>query len=129
MLGEEYTGYKRNKDGKVTRTPGRRARQMGPLCNSKVCRESRNRHCFQLTEDVRAGLFHNFWNTFNWDQRKAYVASHVNIITPKQKINEQNSSRHSVTYVYSLNVGAVKEVICKKTFLNTLGIKEWMAHN
>lgn len=56
----------------------RRARTIGPICISKEYLRIKLKHCLDITEEERGDIFNRFWYTINWDQRKVYVANHIN---------------------------------------------------
>lgn len=127
MKGEEYQGvkndgasYKQNKD--------RTARHIGHPCTSNKCGPNSQHGCRKITEDDRQHIFQRFWKTMNWGQRKVYVSSLVDMITPKQKTTE-GDSRRKYTMKYHLKVHDVRIPVCKKMFLNTLKIGEWSVHS
>ncbi|CAH1108134.1 unnamed protein product [Psylliodes chrysocephalus] len=60
----------------------------------------------------------------SWDMRKVYVSSLVKTTTSRRP-KEDNSSR-LLTFEYYLKKDTENIRICKKLFLNTLDLKEWM---
>lgn len=80
-------------------------------------------HCSKLTEEVRLDIFNAFWK-MNWKEKKIFVASMVDKKATASKTKTSNS-RRSDTNVYYLKVHAIRERVCLKSFLGTLGIKEW----
>lgn len=122
MLGEEYTGFK--KDGnKFVQNDPKPARTMGPICMSMRCFSGKAMYCSKLTEEVRSEIFKAYWK-MNWQEKKIYISSMVDQIPTTRKIKRSNS-RRSGTKIYYLKVNDKKERVCQKTFLETLGIKEW----
>ncbi|XP_046963625.1 uncharacterized protein LOC124542320 [Vanessa cardui] len=122
MLGEEYIGFK--KDGfKFIQNNPKPARIMGPICMSMRCFSGKAMYCSKLTEEVRSEIFKTYWK-MSWQEKKMYVSSMVDQIPTTRKTKGSNS-RRSDTKKYFLKVNDKKERVCQKTFLETLGIKEW----
>ncbi|CAG4952236.1 unnamed protein product [Parnassius apollo] len=122
MMGEEYIGFK--KDGtKFVQNDPKPARIMGPICMSKRCFSGKAMYCPKLTEEVWSEIFKTYWK-MSWHEKKMYIASMVDK-TPTTRKTKNSNSRRSDTKVYYLKVNDKKERVCLKTFLETLGIKEW----
>ncbi|CAK1584257.1 unnamed protein product, partial [Parnassius mnemosyne] len=122
MMGEEYIGFK--KDGtKFVQNDPKPARIMGPICMSKRCFSGKAMYCPKLTEEVRSEIFKTYWK-MSLHEKKMYIASMVDK-TPTTRKTKNSNSRRSDTKVYYLKVNDKKERVCLKTFLETLGIKEW----
>ncbi|XP_039296260.1 uncharacterized protein LOC120354091 [Nilaparvata lugens] len=130
MRGEKYVGYKRDKNKIVTRMPDREERTMGPKCISEKCSKINDRHCGIFTKQDRQIIFEHFWRDLNWKEKEVFVSSLVDQLPAKRTSVEPGaSSRRSNSYIYYLKIQDEKKIVCKKMFLNTLGINEWMAHN
>lgn len=115
----------------VVKGPEREERKLGVSCSSAVCQKSKKRFCEVFSEDERQRIFEEFWS-LSWGEKEVYVRSPVNVIisvtTPKTR-KGKTPSRRSGTLYYSLKSNGLSKPVCKKFFLSTLGIKEWMAHN
>lgn len=122
MMGEQYIGFK--KDGtKFVQSDPKPARIMGPICMSKRCFSGKAMYCPKLTEEERSEIFKNYWK-MSWQEKKMYVSSMVDK-TPTTRKTRGSNSRRIDTKVYYLKINDKKERVCLKTFLETLGIKEW----
>lgn len=62
----------------------------------------------------------------NWDEKRMFVSSMIDI-RPRNKSTTKCNSRRKFTKNYYLKLNNTKERVCLKTFLGTLGIKEWTA--
>ncbi|CAG9791489.1 unnamed protein product [Diatraea saccharalis] len=128
MEGKEYLGYRRDSKGpkfKVLHDTVRPARTIGPQCTSEFCKKSKLRGCDSIPEDERITLFSNYWNNMTWEQRKQYVISNVRVCPKKQVKSKESSSRRSESKEYFLETSNGRVQVCKNTFLNAFGIKEW----
>ena len=79
MEGKAYNGYKKSKSGKHTESNARAERNIGDACNSPFCAKSPTFKCNEISEDQRKNVFELFWNTMNWEQRRVYVSSLVDV--------------------------------------------------
>lgn len=126
--GEAYQGWIKPKNGQGQRGAERAARSMGLSCNSNQCRKMRG--CLQIKEEERQIMFNFFWKKMSWDQKKVYVTSLVNNSAPKRRTADSTSSRRQMTLFYRLKVPTGMELkVCKRMFLSTLGLNEWMVRN
>lgn len=71
MKGKEYKGYKRNREGVVSKGIPRPARKMTATCSSNACKKMKTRHCDKFSEDERKNIFTKFWDNLNWDEKKS----------------------------------------------------------
>jgi len=127
MHGKKYTGYHRQ--GKtVFQDIDRENRKVKPRCNSSVCRKSKK--CYLFSEEERSNLFECFWST-TWEVKKSYIINLVEKVDTKRKTKgEEADSRRSVSYKYHLrDENNKKQHVCKKMFLATLDLSDWMVHN
>ncbi|XP_050510028.1 uncharacterized protein LOC126886911 [Diabrotica virgifera virgifera] len=127
MMGEEYVGYTRSKDGTVKHDTKRNKRMLGPICNSVFCKKAANRFCLRLSEEIRQTIFEKFWS-MSWEQKRLYVL-HMTTYTEKKRTYTKNPSRRKGTFQYYLQIEDGKHQVCKQTFLGTLGIKERMVRH
>lgn len=128
MEGKEYLGYRRDSNGprfKVLHDTMRPARSIGPRCTSNFCKKSKLRGCDSIPEEERNLLFSNYWNNMTWEQRKQFVISNVQVCPKKQTKSKESTSRRGETKEYFLETSNGRVQVCKHTFLNTFGIKEW----
>lgn len=128
MRGLVYKGLKKDQKGRFNMSVLRCARTLKETCISEKCKNSKNRFCSKFGAQSRNNIFEYFWKKLNWDSRKQYVANLIDII-PTNRCTTQNSTR-SVTYVYHLKTAEnLKLQVCKKMFLNTLGLRNNMVHD
>lgn len=126
MEGKNYSGYKRSRLGVIKSGIPRQARKMGPPCESKMCQKSKKRHCQEFSEKERNSLFKPFWESMNWDQKRVYAMSLIKQSEKKRSSTDNELSRRNFSCEYYLYHKNDKKVVCRKMFLNTLGIKETM---
>lgn len=123
MLGKEYVGYKKNDNMKYVQDAPKPKRTLGPKCNSPFCLRSKTLFCAQISEEERQEIFQTFWSR-SWKEKKLVVCSMIDVKTTQRKMTAGTSRRlHSKEY--HLQIQGVKKRVCLKTFLSTLGIKEW----
>lgn len=121
--GKPYLTQKRIKGVKVGYEE-RKKRTMGPACNSPVCRKSSKRKCNLLDDKDRQECFDSFWSEMSWQQRKSYISALVNIYFTRTTTVTNGESRRNRTIKYSLKINNQHWPVCKKMFLNTLGLGE-----
>lgn len=130
MRGEQYIGFKYNKESKKSsQDQVRSGRKLKPRCSSSYCLKAKNRQCSEVTEDTRVKIFEDFWSKMTWDQRKIYVSSNVRKQTTKEKTTDLEKSRRSGTFLYFIDAGEKKFQVCRNTFLNTFDIGYKMIHH
>jgi len=103
---------------------------MSETCQSVLCKKSSKRFCGLFDEVQRLALFNTFWES-NWDEKKTFVINTVitTLITTKMSTTE-DISRRNISYKYHLRFEQLEQQqVCKKMYLNTLGLKESMVHN
>lgn len=61
----------------------------------------------------------------SWIAKKMFVSSLVDKKPTKRKTTQRADTRRGITKVYYLKLNNQKIRVCLKTFLGTLGIKEW----
>lgn len=124
MKGENYLGYTRTRDGKVSHNVQRDSRK-SVHCESEYCLRNK-RFCSSISIEDSQKLFSKFWS-LSWDEKKVYVCSLVDY-NPKKRSYTAGPSRRSGTFIYQLKVNNEKLKVCKRMFLGTLGLKEKMVH-
>ena len=112
---------KLKKEKKMKQNQIRPPRSLKPTCTISVCAKSKKRMCNKFTEEKRQCLFDKFWTKLNWDQKKIFVVSHVTRVVLRRKTTV-GSSRRSETLNYTLTFSNNKYPVCRKMFLNTLGL-------
>ena len=65
----------------------------------------------------------------NWEQRRVYVSSLVDVSDVKQRKSDPENSRKSRTFTYHLFVDGERKCVCKTMFLHTLDIGQWSVSN
>ncbi|XP_047127807.2 uncharacterized protein LOC105845501 [Hydra vulgaris] len=128
MFGQNYIGF-RSLGKNVFQDTNRDCRKIKPRCNSTVCIKSKE--CNKLTEEDRLNLFNCFWATTS-DEKKTYIINLVTQEDTKRKTTGKYEvkSRRSSSYQYHLrDINETKIRVCKKMFLATLDLNEWMVHN
>lgn len=128
IRGEAYLGYRRKEKQSTLNilhdTP-REERQMGPPCQSKICKQWKTRFCSEIKCDDRLKIFNHFWKDLVcWKEKQIYILSLIELVEPKQRTTKSLTSRRSGTYFYYLKVGNSKFCVCRNMFLNTFGLKE-----
>lgn len=129
MNGQEYIGFQR-KGNVVSQDVQRPARNIQPTCESKFCIKAKNRFCQSFDANQRLEIFSTFWNS-SWEVKKTFSCNMVTKITSKSSTTGCNdSSRRSNTYTYHLKYKDLPALqVCKKMFLGTLGMNEFMLHS
>ena len=86
MRVEAYIGKVYSKTEKKYEEICRNAVELGARCGGKVCDtpKSKTIHCHAVSEDERKELFDVFWKQIDWDQRRIYVCSMINVVEKKQ---------------------------------------------
>lgn len=127
MKGSAYLGYRRENPKntkKILHDVMRESRKMGATCNSPTCRRWKSRHCNTISEDEREHLFNEFWKEMNWESKKMFVCSTVDILGTKQKTVEGTNSRRGSSFLYFLRINGKKVPVCQSMYLSTLGLKK-----
>ncbi|KAL4709222.1 hypothetical protein ACJJTC_010522 [Scirpophaga incertulas] len=84
--------------------------------------------CNDVSELARCEIFQSFWNNLTWNERKSYV----NTMVVQKSVTTQSKglpSRRENTFEYFLRVDGEMKQVCKRMFLNTLGLGEWTVLN
>ena len=124
--GMSYYGVCRKK-GKQQYTEFRPARIMKPECNCALSKRNGVIKCLKFSEPERKEIYAGFWK-LSWPEKKTTVRLLTRCTLPKDKKNCKSAcSRRKNSNFYHLKkkgFGLVR--VCKKMFLNTLGLNEWM---
>ncbi|CAG9781780.1 unnamed protein product [Diatraea saccharalis] len=102
------------------------------VISQKVMKEPCSNSCkFKCSNNIsnenRQSLFDTFWFTINnWDQRRQYIVSSIDIIPVMRPRNRTNSesSRRKNTRMYHLMLSGTRLRVCQKMFLNTFCVTE-----
>lgn len=127
MKREAYIGFSRIRNV-VQQDISRSERSLLDTCSSNVCLKSKNRFCSSFTDEQRPNIFDHFWNAW-WEEKETFVLGTVLVTEVKRKTTVENT-RRSKTYNYHLRYKDCLPIqVCKKMYLNTLCLKEWMVQN
>lgn len=126
--GKPYMGYRRL-NGVVYQDQPREARKLGPPCTSNECIRRKKRQCSRITEEQRMKVFELFWNQTSWDQRKTFVANHVQLEAKQKSYTRKQESRRTNTLKYHLTIEGEKIEVCKNLFLSTTSLGEYTVHS
>lgn len=121
--GKAFKGYSKTDKGMVQGVE-RPERQLGPRCLSKFCLTSKKRNCHGVSEIQRVANFNRFWDGMNWDQKKVYIASLVDVGETERKTVKE--SRRSASSMYFLKINNKRVQVCKGFFLSSFGLNERM---
>lgn len=125
--GSKYKTLRKNEiTGKYSYEDEKEERKLRPTCQSVLCKKAKNRFCDTFNPQDRKQIFLNFWK-MSWDMRKVYVTTLVKATTTRRP--KEDSSSRLLTFEYYLKKGSENLRICKKMFLSTLDLKEWMIKN
>lgn len=124
MRGQEYLGYQRinSKNRKLIKPQQKRI--LGPPCSSPNCRRTQLRACTEFPEEVRKQIFSDFWNSMDWNAKKACVQSLVDQTDPKYPRKTAENGKKATTFHYNLKLGGLRRPVCKFMFMSTLGIRQ-----
>lgn len=127
-IGENYCG-KKFVDGEWDYKIPKEGRKMMERCSCKY-KDSSKIKCVTVDEEERNYIFEKFWK-MSWGEKKVYIDLLV-IVQPtsraRDRKDEQKSRRES-SYIYFMEKNQTKVRVCKKMFLNTLGIGEKAMRN
>ena len=125
MRGKSYEGFAKKRGDEKFKKADRVERQIGPPCRSPICAKSDSRECNLITEDQRKTVFTLFWETMNWQQRKVYVSSLIDVGPKKRKTTNDKESRRSNTFSYHLVINGERKSVCREMFCHTLSLGTW----
>lgn len=98
-------------------------RSIKERCKGDPCEKS-NRSCLKFTDEEREAIFSAYWKLGNLQLQREFIARHLKKEGKKRKTTTQEKSRRENTLTYSLTQSGRHIQVCKKFFLNTLGISE-----
>lgn len=129
LLGKAYIGFQRQ-GKKVSQDVNKDERKMKPTCASTFCNKSKNRYCDNFSESERSELFNHFWNNCtSWAEKKTFCVNMITKTDTKRIMTESEKSRRDNSYTYHLKKEEISLPVCKKMFLNTFCLNEWMVRN
>ena len=91
------------------------------MCGKRCTDTSTIAACPKITDDERKELFDSYWR-MNWDQRRIYIGS---MVTSRIPNGNPERLKKSCILKYNFRVNGVLIPVCKKFFLQTLGMGEW----
>ena len=124
MSGKAYEGLRKNKQSKKWEYVAREGRKLADrkdLCGKRCTDTSTIAACPKITDDERKELFESYWR-MNWDQRRIYIGS---MVTSRIPNGNPERLKKSCILKYNFRVNGVLIPVCKKFFLQTLGMGEW----
>lgn len=122
-MGKSYTG-KKKENGVWRYDLPKEPRMLKVTCNCKLSRNKNSKlQCQLLNEDTRQKIFKQFWN-YTWKEKKVFIKSHVWVHQTDRKRGEKEVSRRRFSNKFYLGRDRLR--VCKKMFLNTLGVNEWV---
>ncbi|CAG7728675.1 unnamed protein product [Allacma fusca] len=132
MKGLPYLGLQRNNqpnedspDGKFTAVQSvpRKGRMLGPPCEPHKGKSYFQ--CHQFSQELRQKYFDSFWQNMNWDERKVYIKSLVEV--KPVKTHKKRDSNRTEAPVYCLkSENGTKLRVCKPFFLSTFSLGKQM---
>lgn len=115
-MGKEYISVKTKKS-----VPARK--QLKERCNGKVC-EKFAHQCSLITETDREAILNAFFETGSLQLQREYIVRYVKKKETKRKTSDKLISRRKYTLHYFFPKGDSEISVCKKLFLNTLGVSD-----
>lgn len=123
-LRDSGQGYKSTTTGNIVE-----ARVIGPPCESRSCKKSKNRFCNELTHSMREEQCHEFWGLNTMAMRKVRITG-LTQVNPVHRLRARDESvSHPIRarcITYFLMVGNERKQVCKYSFLSTLSLSEGM---
>ena len=102
--------YKQNKN--------RTKRSMKSPCVSKLCSESTERMCNQISLEERKKVFDYFWTELDWKAKQVYIANLIDI-----KVHDSDS-RKKCSFIYHFEIEGKRLRVCKTMFLHTFDLTD-----
>ena len=115
QLGKEYTSVKTKKV-----VP---AKKIKPRCNGDTCAKQKKK-CSTVTDEHRHDIFDSYHAMGDIHVQREFIVKHVKISEVKRKYCVEKESRRNKSLHYGLMIEGSLVPVCKKFFLNTLGISE-----
>ena len=108
MAGQSYEG--RQGKSYITKAP----RYLGPRCDCRLSKKHSALRCHEFSDDDRQEIFHSFWKELDWEQRKVFVPSMVDVCSIEKPKGERLTSRASLKF--SLKKNGERKRVCKQFF-------------
>ncbi|CAH1962332.1 unnamed protein product [Acanthoscelides obtectus] len=93
------------------------------ICNIEMCKK-RKRMCYLFSSPLRTMIFSQFYSLGDLQQQREYIARFVLSENPKHRTTNSNDPRRTQTHYFFLPLEGIRQLVCKKMFLGTLGISE-----
>ncbi|CAH1987070.1 unnamed protein product [Acanthoscelides obtectus] len=88
-----------------------------------MCKK-RKRMCYLFSSPLRTMIFSQFYSLGDLQQQREYIARFVLSQNPKHRTTNSNDPRRKQTHYFFLPLEGIRQLVCKKMFLGTLGISE-----
>ena len=93
---------------------------MGKLCKNHTCKQSRNRHCNEFSQEDCKHIFTAYWKTGDKKMQNTFIRSLVD--TAVKKMQKTDYSNRQFSHVFHLKKDGLPKIVCKGYVLGTLGI-------
>lgn len=105
-------------------------RKLRPRCSCTFAQRQKKLRFTSISEEVRQSLFTKFWK-LSWPEKRTTVQRLVDKTMTKDLRNRKDSekSRRQSTFMFHLRMDNERVRVCKKMFMNTLGLNEWSVRN
>lgn len=113
--GKEYVSVDTKKTVK--------GRALGPSCDTDWCRKG-GRQCGQFCEESRQAIFEDFYKLCDLQLQREYIARYVQQVPKKSSTTGKTDSRRQNTNFFFLPLEGSAVKVCRRLFINTLGISE-----
>ncbi|XP_018575336.1 uncharacterized protein LOC108914106 [Anoplophora glabripennis] len=102
------------------------ARKLKERCVSETCKLY-GKNCYEIDEEMRQNIFELFCGIRDLHSQREFLIRHIEKRKPKKtRVSDTTKSRRQQTLIYKLTANNKDVVVCKKLFLNTLGVTEKM---
>ncbi|CAG4989572.1 unnamed protein product [Parnassius apollo] len=98
-------------------------RKVGSLCNNLENCTKQGLYCYRFNEQIRENIFMDFYSLADLTLQREYIVRFVEK-KPVGRKTTATESRRKFTNCFYLPLNDEKQKVCKKMFLNTLGISE-----
>lgn len=82
------------------------------------------KHCHSISEELRKRLFDDYYSLGNITRQREFLIRHMTKQDTKRRTVKGSESRRTCTVNYFLTIDGIRFTVCKKMFLNILGISE-----
>lgn len=99
------------------------ARTLGPVCNKSWCRKG-GRKCAEFSEEHRQKIFSDFNGLGDIKLQREFIVRFVEQKVKKSTTKSIGESRRVYTNFFHLSLDGRRVRVCRKMFVNTLGISD-----